>query len=112
MKGSGMDKPKSALSQPRQHLVELMQYINFGRITRLSIQHCEPVLDPFPGIVREIKFVSENGPRTELTSDDFLLKRQVIELLEFLDKLQDGVIDVLEIKHGLPFRMIVTEVPA
>jgi hypothetical protein len=27
-------------------------------------------------------------------------------------RLRDGVIDALEIKHGLPFRMIVTEVPA
>ena len=36
---------------------------------------------------------------------DFALKSQVIELFAFFDKFKDGTIDVLEIKHGLPFRM-------
>ena len=43
---------------------------------------------------------------------DFLLKQQVVELFAFFDELQNGVIDVLEIKHGLPFRMVVREVAA
>ena len=37
---------------------------------------------------------------------------QVVELFAYFDRAQNSVIDVLEIKHGLPFRMIVTEVPA
>jgi hypothetical protein len=47
-----------------------------------------------------------------VNSTDFALKQQVVELFAFFDELQNGIIDVLEIKHGLPFRMIVTEVPA
>jgi hypothetical protein len=86
-----------------------MQCINFGRLEGLAVHDGEPILDPLPVIVREHKFGGENGPRSELAADDFLLKQQVIELFAFIDELQNGVIDVLEIKHGLPFRMIVTE---
>ena len=103
---------KAGLPEPRQRLVELMQSVNFGRIENLPIRNSQPVLDPSPRKVFEIKFASENGPRPELGNADFLLKQQVVELFAFFDDLQNGVIDVLEIKHGLPFRAIVVEVRA
>jgi hypothetical protein len=103
---------KAKLSEPRRKLVELMQSINFGRIEGLAIRDGEPILNPRPVVVHEHKFGGENGPRTELGTADFLLKQQVVELFAFFDVLRNGVIDVLEVKHGLPFRVIVTEVPA
>lgn len=103
---------KASLPPARRRLLELFQHINFGRLESLTVQRGEPILDPRPVIVREHKFGGENGPRPEIDAADFLLKQQVVELFTFFDELQDGVIDVLEIKHGLPFRMIVTEVPA
>lgn len=103
---------KSTLSHERRRLVELMQTINFGRIERLQVSLRQPVFTPAPIIVREHKFSSENGPRPERESDDFLLKRQVIELFGQLDAIGTGIIDEIEFKNGLPFRMIVTEVAA
>lgn len=103
---------KHDLSARRTALLELMQSINFGRIEGLAILDGEPVLDPPPRVVREIKFGGENGPRAELDASDFVLKSQVVELFQHLDELADGTIDVIEVKHGLPFRMIVTEVAA
>jgi hypothetical protein len=103
---------KQALSSCRAGLLELMQTINFGRIENLPIREREPALDPRPVIVREHKFAGENGPRPEIGKADFLLKQQVVELFAFFDQLKDGVIEVLEVKHGLPFRVIVREVPA
>ena len=100
---------KAALSPARRHLLKICQQVNFGRIECLSLRAAQPIFDPPPRIVREIKFGGENGPRRELGVADFLLKRQVIELFEFFDEMQDGAIDVLELKHGLPFRLIVTE---
>jgi hypothetical protein len=102
---------KASLSPARRRLLELLQQVNFGRLESLVIADDEPVFDPSPRIVREIKFGGENGPRHEIGAADFNLKSQVIELLAFFDELHNGVIDVLEIKHGLPFR-IVTEVAA
>ncbi len=98
--------------RPAPSLVELMQDINFGRIERLRIADGQPVLNPRPVVIREYKLTGENGSRPEATAADFLLKQAVIELLAFFDARQNGTIDVLEIKHGLPFRLIVTEVPA
>ncbi len=103
---------KSDLSRGKARLVEVMQDINFGRLERLQIRDGEPVLDSESEIVREIKFGGENGPRREREVDDFLLKSQVIELLAFISQLRVGVIEVLEIKHGLPFRILVREAAA
>jgi hypothetical protein len=100
---------KQHLPPARTQLLELFQQINFGRIEGLSVAGGQPILDPAPVIVREHKFGGENGSRAELAIADFLLKQQVVELFAFFDEFQNGVIDTLEIKHGLPFRMIVRE---
>jgi hypothetical protein len=98
-----------SLSPPRCRLLSQMQQLNFGRIENLSIVDSEPTLSPCSVFVREHKFGGDNGARPELDLSDFLLKQQVVELFECFDKLQNGAIDVLEVKHGLPFRMITKE---
>ena len=103
---------KTALTGPQQRLVELMQAVNFGRVEDIVVRDGDPVLDPMPRVVREVKFGAENGPRPERDAGDFLLKAQVIELFRHLDLLSDGVVEVLEVKHGLPFRMLVAGVSA
>ena len=94
---------KRALSPARRHLVELMQRLNFGRIEALRICGGEPVLNPSPTVIREYKFCAENGPRPEAGRPDCRLKNQVCALMQLLDDLGNGVIEVLTVKHGLPF---------
>ena len=96
---------KSELTETRRQLLELMQELGFGRIEALSVRAGDPVLDPPPRIVREVKFGGQNGPRAERELDDFTLRSQVVELHEEFDRLETGVIDVLTVKHGLPFNM-------
>ncbi len=100
---------KASLSPQQRHLVELMQGINFGRIEGLVVRDGEPVFDPPPHVVREVKFGGENGPRHELEADDFALKSQVVELFAQLGRLGSGTVEQLEVKHGLPFRLSVKE---
>ena len=100
------------LTLSRRRLVELMQTINFGRIESLAVRGGDPVFDPKPRVVREIKFGGENGPRPETVTADFRLKAQVVDLFRELDHLRDGTVEVLEIKHGLPFRVFVAEAAA
>jgi hypothetical protein len=100
---------KASLSEPRRALLELMQANPHGRIECLSIKNGDPVLSPLPRVVREIKFGGENGPRPELAADDFCLKEQVVELFRYFDEIRDRVIAVIEIKHGLPFRMSIVD---
>lgn len=96
---------KQHVSFCRTRLLELMQALNFGRIERLPVRAGEPVLDPLPTIVREVKFGGQNGARDEWALGDFALKAQVVELFRELDRLHDGLIDVLTVKYGLPFNM-------
>ncbi len=100
---------KCELSELKQRLVELMQGINFGWIERLTIHGGEPVFKPAPRVIRDYKFGGENGPRRELEADDFILKKEVTEFFNELDRLGDGRLERIEIKHGLPFRMTVEE---
>jgi len=103
---------KAALSPARERLVEVMQGLNFGRLEELVIRDGEPVLDPPPCVVREIKFGGENGPRPEIGKEDFALKAQVRYLFAQMEAMGDGTIRCLEVQHGLPFRMQVEEVSA
>jgi hypothetical protein len=98
---------KSSLSPQRRRLIELMQALNFGRVEQLEVRDGEPVLEPAPRVVREHKFGGENGPRPEASLRDFALKAPVVELLALLDELRDGTVEVLEVKHGVPFRVFV-----
>lgn len=103
---------KTSLSPARRQLIELMQRINYGRIEGLSIRRGEPVLDPPPRIIREIKFGGENGPRPEVAKPDFTLKAQVRDLFAQMEALGDGVVPCIEVQRGLPFRMAIEEVCA
>ncbi len=47
----------------------------------------------------------DNGARSELDSADFALKREHIELFENLKRLGHGVVECIEVKAGLPFRV-------
>jgi len=100
---------KSSLSPRRRALVERMQALNFGRIESLAIEDGEPIFGPNTRVTREHKIGGENGPRPESAAADFALKSQVIELLVVLDQIRDGTIEVIEVRHGLPFRIFFHE---
>lgn len=103
---------KGDLTPARKRLVELMQRVGFGRIEGLVVRGGDPVLDPPPRVVREIKFCAENGPRPEAGKKDFALKQQVRDLFAEMEVMGNGVIRSIEIKHGLPFRMSIEEYTA
>lgn len=100
---------KQHLSSNRARLLEMMQALNFGRIEQLAVAGGEPVFHPPPKVARELKFCAENGARPELSLDDFALKAEVRELFDAITEIGDGVIERIEVRHGLPFRMIVAE---
>jgi hypothetical protein len=96
---------KGQLSPRRARFVELMQDLNFGRIEHLTIVDGEPVFDPPPTVTEDLKFGGEHGPRPESNIGDFALKVQVVELFFQFDRLGTAGIDVIVVKHGLPFSM-------
>lgn len=99
---------KSAQSEPRRQLIEAMQRINFGRIEQLSIHDSEPILRSPAKEVITFKLKSELDARSELLAADFSLKQEVIALFDIFDSVRSGVIERIDIKHGLPFLAEIT----
>ncbi len=100
---------KTSLNGQQQKLIEMMQQINFGRISNMPVVGGNPELTRETVIEREIKLGGQNATRPELGKDDFTLKQEVLTLLEHLAGMGDGTIRHLEIKHGLPFLIRIEE---
>ena len=100
---------KASLTEPRRRLLEAMQRLNFGKIEGLKVRNGEPVFQPAPRIIQDIKIGGENGPRPELTIEDFALKSAVIELFGHLSRNGDGTLETIEVKYGMPFKLVVEQ---
>ena len=107
-----MAERKSSLTPPQARLVDLMQRLNFGRIEDLRVLNGVPLFDPPPRVFRDVRPGRANGPRPEAGRADFDLKAEVIDLFVHLEAVGDGVIERIEVQHGLPFRMTFEEVHA
>lgn len=100
---------KSSLSPAKRQFLELMQKINFGRIENLPIHQGEPVFNSPAQVIYDFKPGGDNGPRKEINAEDFVLKSQVVETFDYLEKLGNGIVMKLEINNGLPVRMSIKE---
>jgi hypothetical protein len=95
----------SQLSPARQALVRLCQEVNFGQILELLVRNAEPVWDPGPTILSEVRLDIEEAVRTEGALPDFRLPSEVRRLTHQLDQIKDGKIAKIEIRDGLPRRL-------
>ena len=92
---------KSALSQQRRRLVELMESEPFCSIAQLQVRGGEPVFQPPPTVIALRKLGAERCENTDRGAD-YLLKCQVIDLLGTIAEIGDGVIEEIEVRNGLP----------
>jgi len=97
----------SDLSSARQALVRLCQSTNRGNIEDLEVWGAEPVFDPFPVVVKDVKLDADEEPRPELALSDFVLSAEVVRLMSLLDKMECGNIRRIEVRAGIPRRMLV-----
>lgn len=96
----------SDLNPSREQLVRLMQRIGFGRVENLLVRSGDPVLEGHR-VKTEIRLPGQNGPRPEVDLEDFVLRSEVLEMFARLDQLRDGVVESIQVKHGLPFLITV-----
>ena len=97
----------SGLSVPRQALVRLCQSVDFGQILGLHIRDREPVFSPPPTVLRDIKLDADCGPRQEAELADFALREEVCRLLERIDQIENGRLDRIEVRAGIPRRVLI-----
>jgi hypothetical protein len=90
-------------------LVRLCQSINFGSVENLAVRDSEPVFDPPPVMLRDLKLDSDEGSRPELTIVDFVVSNEVMRLMGHLDELRYGTIRRVEVRGGLPRRILLEQ---
>jgi hypothetical protein len=101
---AGLNPTTAGLSASPRRLLALICGNHFGRIEGLEIRGGQPVFDPPPRIVLEFKFGAGDGARPR-PAGEFVLKSAMAELFGCLAGFADAVVELLEIQHGLPFRM-------
>jgi hypothetical protein len=87
-------------------LVRLCQSINYGAIEDLKIEHSEPIFDPSPVILMDVKLDTDDGPRPEIDLSDFALCGEVRRLICQLHELGTGIIERLDVRGGIPRRIV------
>jgi hypothetical protein len=96
----------SELSSQRQVLVRLCQQTNYGSIRDLEVRERQPVFDPPPVVLVDLKLDSADEPRPETTLLDFQLPGQVLRLMDRLDQLVTTKVESLEVRAGIPRRIL------
>ena len=97
---------KRSLDPVALRLVEIIEELGFGRIEQISVCDGKPCFERATEVVQEIKLGSEIEPRVEHSNADLTLKSEFERLFNLLDQLRDGIVDI-EIRHGVPFRLVV-----
>lgn len=96
----------SEVSAPRQALIRHCQQIGFGEIGPFLVRDREPVLTPETEIFLDVKLDSDNAPRQEQQLSDFELSKEIVRLFSKLDAIGDGVVEHLEVRAGIPRRIV------
>jgi hypothetical protein len=104
-----MSKPLrfSDLSPACQALVRLCQTINHGSIEGLKVETSQPVFDPPPVVLKDVKLDSDEGPRPERALEDFVVGDEIVRLITSLDNMQCGVVRRVEVRAGIPRRIVI-----
>ena len=97
----------SDLSPARQALIRICQAIDHGSIEHLEVRKSEPVYDPAPVMVKDVRLDKDEGPRPELALSDFTVSDEVCRLLKMLDTVESGSIRHIEVRAGIPRRVLV-----
>ena len=94
------------LSGSRQTLVRLCQVVNYGYIQELNVRNSDPVFDPPPLVLLDVKLDSDNGPRPEADLPDFELRHEFCRLMIQFDELNNARIERIEVRAGIPRRVL------
>lgn len=96
-------RSSSDLTDTQRWLLQLMREHQFGRIEGLRVQAGQPVLDPSIRIIRAARLGGANHGTTARSGTEFELKQAVRDLFAELERLQEGLVLLLEFRQGLPF---------
>lgn len=104
-----MSQDQLSISEAQKRLLQLMQEVHYGRVEDLVICNGEPVIGLSVKVLRDVKLSAECGRKQVIPDRDYLDKPQVAEMLRQFRRLGDGIVQLVEIHDGLPFRIHIVE---
>ncbi|MGA2594753.1 MAG: hypothetical protein ABSH32_33050 [Bryobacteraceae bacterium] len=96
----------SEISAARQLFIRTCQRLGFGKICGLAVRDREPVFDQNAQLVFDLKLETDEDPRPEMALNDFVLCSEICRLFSMLDAFHNGTIEHLEVRAGVPRRMV------
>ena len=96
-----------SLSPARRRFLELIARYEFARIENVDVINGEPLIASPVQIFQEIKIGGERTPPRNFACADVPLPAPFIELFERLREIGTGRIVLIDVRHHLPFRVIV-----
>jgi hypothetical protein len=96
----------SDLSAARQAFIRRCQRLGFGKIVALAVRDCEPVFDEHTEVFVDLKLDVGEAPRYEQDLSDFVLSTELELLFSTLDAICNGTIEQVEVRTGVPRRMV------
>ncbi|MBI3681128.1 MAG: hypothetical protein HY235_12120 [Acidobacteria bacterium] len=97
----------SDLCAPRQALVRLLQTVNYGQVRGLVVRAGQPVFHPEPTVLMDVRLDSDESARPEIELADFVLRHEVRRLMAQFDQLKEGVVERIEVRAGIPRRVLI-----
>jgi len=85
--------------------------MNHGSIHGLCVKDAEPVLNPPPLVLIDVKLDADEVPRPELELPDFELCSEVRRLIGQIHELGTGMIERIEVRAGIPRRVVIRGEP-
>ncbi len=96
---------KTNYTNNEQHLIRLMQGINAGCITNITVRNGQPECTPKTAVEHDIKFNRDCEPDLELDHNKLPINNQILWLLRHMAHLRNGTVRHLEIQRGIPRSM-------
>ncbi len=100
----------SDLSTPRQSFLRQCQRLGFGTVRGLDVRDGEPAFGPNTELLVDLKLDVDDTQRPEQNLNDFALRDEVRRLFRVLDTLRNGTIEHIEVREGIPRRMVFTPI--
>lgn len=104
-----MSQDQLSITEAQKRLLQLMQEVHYGRVENLVICNGEPVMGLPVKALRDVKLSGECCRKPIIADREYLNKPQVVEMLRQFKRLGDGVVQLVEIHDGLPFRMHIVD---
>jgi hypothetical protein len=93
---------KNELSPEEKSLLDLMRSIQYGRIFYLKLAEGRIRFLPETERVDDFKLGTQKKSARLDAKDDFELKKEAAEFFRRLREVKNGIVEVVEIKRGLP----------